>query len=433
MTKVFGPSGTGWSDLRMSGGAGPFLPGSGYTFIFLEGSDSTAIELANYLNANRSAIENFVSNGGALLLNSAPNQGGNINFGFGGITLNHPTFNNNVVAANPSHPVFLGPYGATGSSFSGNYFSHAYVSGGGVSPIILDDPGRTRTILGEKAWGSGYLLVGGMTTNNWHAPQPGATTLRANIIAYTAGLANVDSDGDGFPNVWEILYGTDPNNPNDPVPTEDVDGDGLNWLQEFQRGTNPRNPDTDGDGVSDGKEVQIGTSPTVNDAPVTIVEVGPGAGFGTAYYRFVDLGADVEGFPPTGYRVYYGGRSGKGPADYVAFLDVGLNQFEGLIDQVWGMQGVPQVYISIAPIRKVADVTFVGPLSNEASTYFSGMKFTSAGANQFEDLVVSKSSGGCSISGRSFPESGATATGTLVLLLLPMVILYFRKRVFRRG
>ena len=82
MTAIFGPVGVGWDDLRMADGPGPFQ--GPYSFIFLEGGDDTAIELSNYLATYRTEIEGFVRQGGNLLLNSAPNEGGDIDFGFGG-------------------------------------------------------------------------------------------------------------------------------------------------------------------------------------------------------------------------------------------------------------------------------------------------------------------------------------------------------------
>lgn len=82
MDTVFGAG--GWDDLRMADGPAPFLPGSGHTFIFLEGSDFTANELNTYLTNHRAQIEAFVNAGGRLLLNSAPNEGSDIDFGFGG-------------------------------------------------------------------------------------------------------------------------------------------------------------------------------------------------------------------------------------------------------------------------------------------------------------------------------------------------------------
>jgi hypothetical protein len=44
-------------------------------------------------------------------------------------------------------------------------------------------------VLGEKNYGAGHVLFGGMTTDNFHSPQPEASNLRANIIAYLSGLS----------------------------------------------------------------------------------------------------------------------------------------------------------------------------------------------------------------------------------------------------
>lgn len=370
MTTVFGPVGVGWDDLRMASGPGPFLPGSGYTFIFLEGSDGTADELNGYLTANRATIEDFVSNGGALLLNSAPNEGGDIDFGFGGVTLlAAPLYNHAsgpAAAVDPAHPVFLGPHGTTGASFSGNFFSHAEVTGpAGFSPILT---GTSGIILGEMPWGGGFVLFGGMTTNNFHSPQPQATQLRANILAYTAAGAFMDTDGDGLPDWWEQLYGTDPDDPNDPILTEDVDGDGLDWLEEFQNRTNPLVADTDGDGITDGDEVNVhGTNPLVKD-PRAVLVANQAEDIGKVYFRF---SVTVPDPTVTGFRVFYGASSGTTAQDYVAFFD--QSGTEGLIDQRWGLQGVPMVFIRVAPIRDVGGGNvFVGELSNEVSTYFGG-------------------------------------------------------------
>jgi hypothetical protein len=52
-------------------------------------------------------------------------------------------------------------------------------------------------------------------------------------VTYTIGLA--DSDEDGLPDVWELLYfGNLLQGPNG-----DPDGDGINNLQEFLQGRNP--------------------------------------------------------------------------------------------------------------------------------------------------------------------------------------------------
>jgi hypothetical protein len=65
----------------------------------------------------------------------------------------------------------------------------------------------------------------------------------------------VDSDGDGLPDWFELLIGTDPQN-------ADTDADGLTDYDEiFIYHTNPLNADTDGDGFSDSEEVLFGADP----------------------------------------------------------------------------------------------------------------------------------------------------------------------------
>jgi uncharacterized repeat protein (TIGR01451 family) len=74
-----------------------------------------------------------------------------------------------------------------------------------------------------------------------------------------------DSDGDGVPDWLEVLMGTDPLNP-------DTDGDGLTDFEElFIYHTNPLDPDTDGDGFTDGVEVLFGSDPLdPNSTPLNI-------------------------------------------------------------------------------------------------------------------------------------------------------------------
>lgn len=186
MDTVFGAG--NWDDLRMSGGNAPFLPGAGHNFIYLEGSDHTANELSTYLAAYQADIEAYVQNGGHLLINAAPNQGGDIAFGFGGVLLTFPARTHNVVAVDVNHPIFSG----IATSYSGNFFGHA-ILGGATTPLIIGAPGNQNagsTVLAEMNYGSGYVMFGGMTTVNFHSPQPDATTLLSNIISYASSVAS---------------------------------------------------------------------------------------------------------------------------------------------------------------------------------------------------------------------------------------------------
>ncbi|WP_027420839.1 hypothetical protein [Crocinitomix catalasitica] len=143
-----------------------FVPETG--FVFIDGSDGMATELATFLAANMATIEAWVDAGGRLLLNSAPNEGGDIDFGFGGTTLNYDggaslTWDVNVVDA--LHPALLGPETPTATVMAGTWYAHALILGVGYTTIIVDVLDATEVVLCEKPWGAGHVMMGGMTTH----------------------------------------------------------------------------------------------------------------------------------------------------------------------------------------------------------------------------------------------------------------------------
>ncbi|MFD1586255.1 hypothetical protein ACFR9U_04630 [Halorientalis brevis] len=81
----------------------------------------------------------------------------------------------------------------------------------------------------------------------------------------------IDTDGDGLPDVAEIKYDqldpTDPDsNDNQRLDSaEDYDGDNLTTAREITFGSNPFKSDTDGDGLNDSRERQLETDPTAKD------------------------------------------------------------------------------------------------------------------------------------------------------------------------
>ncbi len=52
-----------------------------------------------------------------------------------------------------------------------------------------------------------------------------------------ANFADLDEDGDGMPDAWEIKYGLNPLDPSDAA--KDANGNGISNLQEYLNGTNP--------------------------------------------------------------------------------------------------------------------------------------------------------------------------------------------------
>jgi hypothetical protein len=156
--------------------------------VFLEGGDNNALAMNTFVTNNITTIQNWVSNGGHLYINAAPNQGGNMNWGFGGLTLLYSNFSTTGNASIPSHPIFSGPYAPCTTSYTGNYWSHATVSGAGVSQIMLGQLGNT---MGEFNYGAGRVMAGGMTTPNWHSPSPDAQNFLSNTLNYMYGCTVV--------------------------------------------------------------------------------------------------------------------------------------------------------------------------------------------------------------------------------------------------
>ena len=161
-------------------------------FVYIDGSEYMASELENFLLANGSDVENWVASGGNLILNAGPNEGDGMDFGFGGVEMVHPYYTGNVTAFDPAHPVFSGPWTPITTDFSGGYFGHGEVFGGSIEPILVDLFDASRIVLGEKGWGDGHVIVGGMTPPAFHSPLDESYNLLKNIYEYVKLCAPVD-------------------------------------------------------------------------------------------------------------------------------------------------------------------------------------------------------------------------------------------------
>jgi hypothetical protein len=165
MNRVFGTN--NWSNLQFETAVAGSLFVPATKFIFMDGSDSGANELETFLTANGSAISNWVSLGGSLLLNAAPNEGDGMSFGFGVMNLytNPATFTHTgtVAVGQSSHPIFTGPYLPMTNTWTGSAMAHAVVAGSGFTPLLVNSLNSGMVILASKTHGSGCLLFGGMT------------------------------------------------------------------------------------------------------------------------------------------------------------------------------------------------------------------------------------------------------------------------------
>ncbi len=100
-----------------------------------------------------------------------------------------------------------------------------------------------------------------------NTPVPGIRLLSAldmgSMLDIGWPLKDADQDGDGMPNEWEVLNGTDPRVAD---AGEDADGDTLSNAQELGFATAANRADSDGDQLSDADELQrYNTDPTKAD------------------------------------------------------------------------------------------------------------------------------------------------------------------------
>jgi subtilisin family serine protease len=105
------------------------------------------------------------------------------------------------------------------------------------------------------------------------------------ILGRTSLLPAVDTDGDGIPDVLEVLMGLNPTNKcsfGDGIAdgNRDYDQDGLSNAYELLIGTDPMRADTDGDGWTDDAEISVGSNPLdPNSRPYQMVIASPPVAF----------------------------------------------------------------------------------------------------------------------------------------------------------
>ena len=181
MINVFGVA--GWTAGNYSTTPSTIFAAS-TAFVFLEGSDTNAIALQQFISANQSLIENWVNTGGHLFINAAPTHGADINAGFGATVIHYP-FNDSLAhGLDSSSPIFHCPYTPIGYLFSGHNVSNAYLTGTGLHTII--DNSSAYPTLAEKTWGSGKVVFGCLTDKSFWSPAAQAGNLFVNLVKYVA-------------------------------------------------------------------------------------------------------------------------------------------------------------------------------------------------------------------------------------------------------
>ena len=188
---VFGSG--NWDNLSYTSPAvtsGTLLTPGNYDFIFFEGSKigTSYTAFSNYMNANNTNLETWVSQGGNLLLNAARDIGGQpaLALPFGGVL----TADGNLVdavPADPSHPLFNG---IADTHFIGSPMGYSSIQGANYTPLLLNTNILPDALLSETFQGLGHVTAAGLTlpwfNNGTPSWTPNTTPLHANIIYQAA-------------------------------------------------------------------------------------------------------------------------------------------------------------------------------------------------------------------------------------------------------
>jgi len=159
-----------------------------------------------------------------------------------------------------------------------------------LTQVVTQGLNRTSVTVYAPGAGTYYWRV-----DSYLEGAPTGTPLEGTLFHFVV----TDSDGDGFPDEYELAH-TDPPSPTALNPGDDLEkggtGDGLTNMQEYQLGTDPNDPDSDGDGLEDGPEVagadaRPPTDPTDDDTDDDGLEDGVESNTG-AWVDASDTGTD---------------------------------------------------------------------------------------------------------------------------------------------
>lgn len=185
MNNVYGVG--NWTQSNYAGNAVTIFSPTTH-FVMLEGSENNATALADFLTAHHTLIENWVSAGGRLFINAAPNQGSDIDFGFNGTVLHYiPTFySSNATAFALNDTIFHGPYLPVANAYTATYTAHGYITGNSIDTLVVGD--SSRVILAAQNWGSGTVYFGAFTQPVYWTPYVQTLNLWYNIMSDVHGF-----------------------------------------------------------------------------------------------------------------------------------------------------------------------------------------------------------------------------------------------------
>jgi hypothetical protein len=186
LNTVFGTN--AWTRSTYSATLASTIFSASNSFVMIEGGDGNT-GFPAYMLANQSLIETWVSNGGYLLIKSAPNYGATIPIGFSSTNITYPSFANTVsLTTEGINTIGAGPSIPMATTFTGSAFAHATISGTGYTNLITSNDNNTNglSVLSYKNWGAGKIVISTMTDPIYISPKPESQNLLNNIIKFAS-------------------------------------------------------------------------------------------------------------------------------------------------------------------------------------------------------------------------------------------------------
>jgi uncharacterized repeat protein (TIGR01451 family) len=158
MQHVYGTGGWAQADYSTSPNV-IFSPSN--SFVLLDGNCDNGAALDSFMLNNHVLIENWVTSGGRLFINSAPINASTVHFGFNNTLLTFG-FEQTATALLPGDTIFHGPYTPVDTTYYGNYASHGTITGTGLTNLMRGDD-TNHIILAKEYWGAGCVYFGSLT------------------------------------------------------------------------------------------------------------------------------------------------------------------------------------------------------------------------------------------------------------------------------
>ncbi len=159
-----------------------------YMMVYIDGSAAAGVDFASYIDANRGALESYVTGGGHLFLNAGTwGLDGQTRGLLFGATTTEGGSGYSATGQLTTAGLPLSANGA-GTNWSGNWFAHnAIGTGAGFTTFITG--ASQDAVLAGRTFGDGYLLLAGQASTNWHASVNGSNPfqLRVNELSFISG------------------------------------------------------------------------------------------------------------------------------------------------------------------------------------------------------------------------------------------------------